>query len=108
MTSEAQYLYLTTIGHKTGKAHEIEIWFVPHEGCYYLVSERFEQSHWVQNIAATPAIRWRVGSRNAPEILGQGRQVDAGQEPELAAAVCALMDTKYGWSEGLIVELCPG
>jgi hypothetical protein len=33
--------------------------------------------------------------------------VDPAQEPELAQAVSALMDAKYNWSEGLIVQLCP-
>lgn len=108
MTGELQYLYLTTIGHKTGQAHEIEIWFVTYEECCYLVSERYGQSHWVKNIAANPAIRWRLGSRTAPEIHGIGRQIDPSLEPELAAAVRTLMDTKYDWSDGLIVELCPG
>ena len=28
-------------------------------------------------------------------------------EPALAAAVKALFDAKYGWSDGLVVELTP-
>src|SRR5690606_40402263 len=47
---EAQYLYLTTIGRKTGNPHEIEIWFVEYEGNYYLVSEYPDRSDWVKNI----------------------------------------------------------
>ncbi|MCC6615063.1 MAG: nitroreductase family deazaflavin-dependent oxidoreductase [Anaerolineae bacterium] len=107
MSAEPQFLYLTTTGHKTGKTHEIEIWFVFHDACYYLVSEHGERSHWVQNIRAQPAVRWRVGSRDADEIRGNGRIVDATNEPETAAAVSALMDAKYDWSDGLIVGLCP-
>jgi hypothetical protein len=38
---------------------------------------------------------------------GTGRIVDATAEPDLAAAVSALMDTKYDWSDGLIIELTP-
>ena len=45
--STAKYLYLTTSGHKTGNSHEIEIWYVVHHGCYYLVSEKREAAHWV-------------------------------------------------------------
>jgi len=107
MTEEAQYLYLTTTGHKTGRAHEIEIWFILHQGCYYVVSEQREQAHWVQNIQAQPAVRWCVGSRGAPELRGTGRTITAADEPEIVAAVSALMDAKYGWNEGLIVVLCP-
>ncbi|MBD0359100.1 MAG: nitroreductase family deazaflavin-dependent oxidoreductase [Nitrososphaeraceae archaeon] len=45
-----QFLYLTTIGWKTGKQHRIEIWFVEYNKRYYLVSERRKHAHWVQNI----------------------------------------------------------
>ena len=41
---EPQYLYLTTIGRKSGKPHSIEIWFVAHDGCYYMVNEDPEES----------------------------------------------------------------
>jgi hypothetical protein len=33
--------------------------------------------------------------------------VHSDREPQLAAAVKALFDTKYGWSDGLIAELTP-
>lgn len=104
---EPQFLYLTTTGHKTGKPHEIEIWYVEHQGRYYLVSEMRQRSHWVQNIQANPAIALRVGQRDAPLINGTGRVIDPAHEPELAAQVAALMDAKYNWSDGLIVELAP-
>lgn len=100
--SESQFLYLTTTGHISGKPHEIEIWFVPHAGKYYLVSEMRERSHWVQNIRRSPAISFRVGAHT---FSGTGRVVDPTAEPELARAVSQLMDAKYNWSDGLIVEV---
>lgn len=100
----AQYLYLTTTGWKSGNPHEIEIWYVEHGGCYYLVSEMLERSHWVQNIRHNPAVQVRVGEHH---FAGSGRVLDPDTEPELCEAVCSLMDVKYEWSEGLIVELCP-
>lgn len=102
MNAELQYLYLTTIGWISGEPHEIEIWFVAHNGAYYLVSERRERSHWVQNIQRNPSITFRVGDHTHK---GTGRIIDPGAEPELAAAVRQLMDAKYDWSDGLIVEL---
>ncbi|HEX3050424.1 MAG TPA: nitroreductase/quinone reductase family protein [Aggregatilineaceae bacterium] len=99
-----QFLYLTTKGWKSGEEHTVEIWFVEREGQYYLVSENREQSHWVQNIEYYPAVTFRVGPETIP---GTARVVDPQVEPELAAAVSDLMDKKYGWSEGLIVELAP-
>ena len=86
--SELQFLYLTTIGHRTGDPHMIEIWFVQHGRCFYLVSEMRERSHWVQNIRAHPAITFHVGSHT---FNGTGRVVDTAAEPALSAAVSALM-----------------
>jgi deazaflavin-dependent oxidoreductase (nitroreductase family) len=104
MEDAHNYLYLTTTGWKSGKPHEIEIWYVSYEGAYYLVSEWREKSHWVQNIQGNPAVSFRVGDQN---FQGKGRVIDNEAEPALAAAVSAKMDTKYEWSDGLIVELRP-
>ncbi len=98
------YLYLMTTGWKTGHDHEIEIWYVPYEGRYYLVSEMREQSHWVKNIQHNAQIRFRVGDQT---FDGVGRVVDRETETQLTAAVCQLMDARYDWSDGLIVELMP-
>lgn len=98
------FLYLTTTGWKTGRAHRIEIWWVYHAGRYYLVAESGERAHWVQNIRRNPAVAFQVGG---VRFTGSGRAVDRAAEPELAAAVAALMDAKYAWSNGLIVELAP-
>ena len=103
--NEPTYLYLTTTGWKSGKAHEIEIWFVRHAQRYYLISERRERAHWVQNIQRHAAITFRVGETT---FTGTGRTVDSDAEPAVAEAVIALMTAKYGWGEGLIVELMPG
>lgn len=104
MVEELPYVYVTTTGWKTGNPHTIEIWFVTHDGRYYIVSEHRERSHWVQNIRRNPAITFRVGDRH---FRGRGRVVDPTAEPELVAAVRARMDAKYDWSDGLIVELQP-
>ena len=39
------FLYLTTTGWKSGKLHEIEIWFIEHAGNFYLCAEHRDQSH---------------------------------------------------------------
>ncbi len=99
-----EFLYLTTTGRRSGEPHEIEIWFVEHEGRYYLVSEQRERSDWVQNILHNPRVSFWVGGQT---YQGNGRAIDPQVEPELAAAVSAKMDAKYGWSTGLVVELSP-
>ena len=38
-------LYLTTTGWKSGRPHEIEIWYTEWEGRYYVVAERGGQAH---------------------------------------------------------------
>jgi len=95
------YLYLTTTGRVTGRAREIEIWFTEHNGRFYLVAER-ESANWVRNIQSQPQVKVRV--RDA-EFNSTARVVHNEREPQLAATVKALLDTKYGWSDGLIVEL---
>jgi deazaflavin-dependent oxidoreductase (nitroreductase family) len=99
-----EFLYLTTTGRKSGLPHEIEIWFVAHNGCYYLCAEHYERTHWVQNILHNPVVSFYVDGRHHQ---GTGRTIDRETEPELGAAVAGLFDSKYQWSEGLLVELCP-
>lgn len=95
-----KFLYLTTTGHKTGNPHEIEIWYVQHGDCYYIISGIREAAHWVRNIRANPVISFRLGEHTYP-----GRAV-VPDDAELIAAVKAKMDEKHGWSDGLVVELC--
>jgi deazaflavin-dependent oxidoreductase (nitroreductase family) len=98
-------LYLTTLGWKTGKQHQIEIWFVEHNGKYYIISERLDSAHWVQNIKHNPAVSFSINNNNI--FRGNARIVDQEKESALAAEVLKLMDRKYKWSQGLIVELAP-
>lgn len=102
-----EFFYLTTTGRKSGNPHQIEIWYVEHEGRYYIVSEGRERADWVQNIIASPPVTYSLGSRSAPQSAGTARVVDPETEPELADTVSALMHAAYEWSDGLIVEIKP-
>ena len=99
--SQPQFLYLRTKGWKTGRQHEIEIWFVDYNGKYYIVSEHRERSHWVKNVLHNPVVSFSVAGR---EFEGAAQTV---KESKLVAEVSKLMVAKYGWSDGLIVELAP-
>ncbi|HYX55678.1 MAG TPA: nitroreductase family deazaflavin-dependent oxidoreductase [Nitrososphaeraceae archaeon] len=99
-----QFLYLTTIGWKTGKQHRIEIWFVEYNKRYYLISEHRKHAHWVQNIVHNPRVLFTVGHET---FEGTAQIVDPDNESNLADKVLKLMDTKYSWDNGLIVELIP-
>ena len=96
---------MTTLGWKTGKQHRIEIWFVEYNGRYYIISERLDSAHWVQNIKHNPVVSFSVNDKVI--IKGNARIVDQAKESALSAEVSKLMDTKYNWSQGLIVELMP-
>ena len=96
---EPKYLYLTTTGHRSGNPHEIEIWYVEHLGCSYLIAEKREAAHWVRNIRANPAISFRLGETTA---VGHA---SIPTESELIAAVKDKMEAKHGWSDGLVVQL---
>ena len=99
-----QYLYLTTTGRRTGQPREIEIWFTQRGGLYYLVAEHRERAQWVRNLRVAPRVAVRVGRRS---FAADARVVDAKAEPELARAVKKLSEKKYGWGDGLVVELDP-
>ena len=57
MSVEPKYLYLTTIGRRSGRPRRIEIWFTRHESAYYLVAEHGRRARWVQNLIVDPAVR---------------------------------------------------
>ena len=102
MINPSQFLYVTTVGWKSGKQHQIEIWFVEYNKRHYIISERRRHAHWVQNLIHNPKVSFAVNH----DIFERTSQiVDQQKEPELTAEVSRLMSTKYGWDEGLIVEL---
>ena len=103
--TDLQYLYLTTTGRRTGLPREIEIWFTERDSRFYIIAEHGERANWVRNIRANPQVQVRVGYLR---LHGTARLVDGEREPGLASAVKALSDAKYGWSDGLVVEISPG
>ena len=105
MSDELEYLYLTTTGRQSGVVREIEIWFTVQNGRYYVISEHYEHAQWVRNLLADPQVSWRVGPNR---FAGKARVVDARRQPGLVEAVQGRSREKYGWGEGLVVELIPG
>jgi deazaflavin-dependent oxidoreductase (nitroreductase family) len=102
--AELPYLYLTTTGWKSGQAHQIEIWFTALAGRFYVIAEHGEAAHWVQNLRRQPAVTFRVGDQ---VFNGTARIVEAAHEPKLHRQVSTLSKAKYGWGDGLVVELTP-
>lgn len=83
------FCYLTTRGRRSGRAHEIEIWFAAAGDTFYLLSGGGEGSDWVRNLEADPAVTVRVG---ATAWAGRARVVaDDGE----AARARRLVFEKY-------------
>jgi deazaflavin-dependent oxidoreductase (nitroreductase family) len=95
---------LNTSGWKSGKNHRIEIWFVEFNNKYYIASERGQRAHWVMNIKHNPAVKFNVSNKMNE---GTARIVDPLKEHELAVRISKLMESKYKWNQGLIVEILP-
>jgi deazaflavin-dependent oxidoreductase (nitroreductase family) len=97
-----KYLYLTTRGRKSGQEREIEIWFTQLRGRFYVIAE-YPTSQWVQNIRVGSAVKVRV----ADEKFSAQARILPETEPDLRAEVQALSQEKYGWGDGLVVEIIP-
>jgi deazaflavin-dependent oxidoreductase (nitroreductase family) len=103
--SDVQFLYLTTTGRTTGLPREIEIWFVTAGGRYYLLAEHHRGAHWVRNIECDPRVKIRVDGR---ESTATARVLDEAADSESWKLAQELARRKYGWGDGLPVEVTPG
>jgi deazaflavin-dependent oxidoreductase (nitroreductase family) len=99
--SSEQYLYLTTRGRRSGLPREIEIWFTYRNGRFYLIAE-YATSNWLQNLGAYPEAQLRVAGKR---FTVRARTVSAQSEPELHRTIADLSRAKYGWGDGMVVEL---
>jgi deazaflavin-dependent oxidoreductase (nitroreductase family) len=72
------YCYLTTTGRRTGRPHEIEIWYAASDDgrTLYLLAGAGRGSDWVRNVEADPACTVRIGSRDAPLRHARARILD--------------------------------
>jgi hypothetical protein len=103
-TSKNDFIYVTTVGRKTGNPHQIEIWYVEYNGAYYLCSENRDSTDWFKNIIKTPAVTYGFGGWNSSQSPAVGRPVT---EPDLIDTLKRLFDAKYQWSDGAFMEIKP-
>lgn len=101
---EPDCLSLVTTGRHSGLLREIEIWFTARDGGYFLIAEHREQTGWVQNILADARVQVRVGDQTFAALA---RVVDPAREPTLNREIQELSERKYGWGDGLVIELTP-
>ena len=92
---EEDFAYVTTTGRRTGKPHQIEIWFGAEGDTVYLLSGGGDRSDWLRNLQANPKVSVRVGDR---EWEARARVVaDPGEELRARR----LLASKYqGWKQG--------
>jgi deazaflavin-dependent oxidoreductase (nitroreductase family) len=102
--ADRQVLYLTTIGRTMGMPREIEIWFVVRRQRFYLFAETREAAGWVKNIRRNPEVTIRVREL---EMNARARVLDRQADHHLWDEVAAIADRKYGWGDGLQVEITP-
>ena len=99
-----QVLYLTTIGRRTGLPRQIEIWFVVYGERFYLFTEMGEAAGWVKNIRRNPKVTVRVGEW---QLDATARVLDRHIDYKLWDQVAEIANRKYGWGDGLPVEIAP-
>jgi deazaflavin-dependent oxidoreductase (nitroreductase family) len=102
--ADQKVLYLTTVGRRTGLPREIEIWFVVYRDRFYVLAETGEAAAWVKNIRRNSGVVVRIGER---QIGATARVLNRETDRELWQRVAAIADRKYGWGDGLPVELSP-
>jgi deazaflavin-dependent oxidoreductase (nitroreductase family) len=88
------FVYLTTIGRRTGRPHRIEIWFAVHDGRLYLMSGGRDNADWVRNLKANRHV--------SVEVRGEIHQgIASPVEPDSAEDQLArdLLVSKYRKSE---------
>ena len=102
--ADKQVLHLTTVGRTTGLPREIEIWFVVSDERFYLLAETGEAAGWVKNIRRNQKVIVQIGEW---QIEATARVLDRQADRKLWDQVDAIADHKYGWGEGLPVEITP-
>ena len=89
--SDVECCYLTTTGRRTGRPHEIEIWFGVIESTLYLISGNGPGADWFQNLLADPVVSVRIGHET------RSGRASAVADPAERHRVGDVMGAKYVW-----------
>ena len=100
--ADAKVLYLTTIGRHSGQPRTIEIWFTCYQDKLYLNAEQALNANWVRNILQNPDVCVCIKEQ---QFVGCARILDRQTDRALWDTVAELSRQKYGWGEGLPVEI---
>ncbi len=83
--------YLTTVGRRSGRRHEVEIWFGVVGDTLYLVSGNGPGADWFRNASTDPHVTIRIAGES---WVGVAREVVDPVERRQAGEV---MGAKYPW-----------
>ena len=102
--ADEPFIYVTTTGRTTGKPRQIEIWFVVHAGCIYILAEHGRNAQWVMNILRDSRVKVRLAGL---AFDATARVLDPQADADTWRAAQDLARAKYGWGDGLPVEIHP-
>jgi deazaflavin-dependent oxidoreductase (nitroreductase family) len=102
--ADESFVYVTTTGRRSGLPREIEIWFVVRSGAIYILAEHGREAKWVMNVLQEPRVKVKLG---ALSFDASARVLDAASDAEAWHEVEELARAKYGWGDGLPVEIRP-
>lgn len=88
---QVECCYLTTVGRRSGRRHEVEIWFGVIDETLYLISGNGPNADWYLNALAAGAVSVRV---EGDTRTGIARGV---ADPLERRRVGELMGAKYPW-----------
>jgi deazaflavin-dependent oxidoreductase (nitroreductase family) len=81
---EPDYCYVHTVGRKSGKPHDIEIWFARVGDTIYILAGN-HNSDWVLNLLAAPRSHVKIGSPDAPARPSTMRSLKPGSVEDQTA-----------------------
>jgi deazaflavin-dependent oxidoreductase (nitroreductase family) len=82
---------IVTTGRRSGRSHEIEIWFGAMGGAIYLISGNGPTADWYMNMLATPEVTVKLASE---QRVGRARDIT---DPAERRRCGDLMGAKYVW-----------
>jgi deazaflavin-dependent oxidoreductase (nitroreductase family) len=86
------FCYLTTIGRRSGRPHEIEIWYARQGDTLYMLAGAGRSADWVRNIEAHALATVRIGDVSFEAV---GRVLDGFADADEAALASQLVFDKY-------------
>jgi len=95
---DEKYIYLTTIGRKTGRTHTVELWFAIAGGKIYL-SHEGHYTDWMKNTLQNSLVEYRIGGIH---FKGRARIVAGGDVFQIGKS--ALYIKYYGHASKEIID----